>query len=180
MRRLTYAVAAVLALAPLAAIAPASAAVAHPAAAQVVCDGHEEASVANTPNSPGVYSWWYVGPNAVNDKDSASTEFCVLPEGKVNNNYAFAFRQTGTSLCVNYNSGNANVVMQTCNSSSASQKWQISHPGTQTGVMTNVYQPDGTTYLQGNGKDSPLFFTASDGQGDQSWTIFCDAGPCAL
>jgi nitrous oxide reductase len=84
MRRLLYTVAAVVALAPLAAITPASAAVTHPAAAATVCSGHEEALISNQP-SPGASntSYWYVSPTSgnINDAHASMSDFCVVPEG---------------------------------------------------------------------------------------------------
>jgi hypothetical protein len=180
MRRLLYTVAAVVALAPLAAIMPASAAVQRPAAAATVCDGHEEAQIYNQPSpGPANTSYWFVSPhNVVNDAHASITDWCVLPEGKVNNNYAFVLRQEGTSNCAFV--ADSNVQVTGCgNLSTYTEEFQISHPSPQTGEMWAADSADGL-YVQGNGGDTPLELNGLSGLPNQTWTINCIANACTL
>jgi putative hemolysin len=182
MRRLLYtvaAVAAVLALAPLAAITPASAAVQHPAAA-TVCDGNEEATIENHPSAGASNdSYWYSSPSGgVHDAHASITDWCVLPEGKVNNNYAFVLRQEGTSNCAF--AADSTVEMTGCGSlATYTEEFQITHPSPQTGQMWAASAEDGF-YVQGNGGDTPLELEGSSGLPNQIWTINCIANACTL
>ena len=183
MRRLLYAVAAVVALAPLAAIVPASAAVQHPAAPQTACDGHEVATIEDHPSAGATNdSYWFVGPNAVNDAHANQTDWCVLPDGKVSNNNVFSFRQEGTSNCAAAGgAGGTQVVIVGCDPSLLGQEWQITHPGPQTGQIWSLAPARAGQFVTGEGGDTPLFFAANDGPlGDQVWTINCIANACSL
>jgi hypothetical protein len=177
-----YALAAVVALAPLAANAPASAAVQRPAAPRTVCSGHEEAKIHNQP-SPGASntSYWYVSPTSgnINDAHASMSDFCVVPEGKINNNYAFEFRQEGTSNCATP-TAEGFVTLIGCGSTPISTiEWQITHPGPQTGEITSVSESGNA--VSGAGGDHPLIMiTAGEYPPQQTWTIDCIANACSL
>jgi putative hemolysin len=185
VRRFVYALAAVVALAPLAAIAPASAAVQRPAAPRTVCSGHEEALIHNQP-SPGASntSYWYVSPTSgnINDAHASMSEFCVVPEGKISNNYAFEFRQEGTSNCATPGPG-PTVTLTGCSAPISTIEWQITHPGPQTGEIANVYATEegADIAVAGVGGDKPLteLIDGSD-PAEQDWTIDCIANSCSL
>lgn len=188
MRKVLYVLLAVLVTAPIASLASAasaSAAIQRPAAANTVCDGHEEAWVFDETGSGGLGNaqFWYVSPhNVVNGAHSSMTPFCVLPEGKYSNNYVFAFRQEGTSNCATFDSNDGLVYMEGCNPSSiTSQEWQITHPGSQYGAMWTLYQAERgqSDVLEGDGGDTPVYFAPSNGSGNQSWTIYCISAPAS-
>jgi hypothetical protein len=184
VRRFVHVLAAVVALAPLTAIAPASAAVQRPAAPQTtVCSGHEEAQISNQP-SPGAgnTSYWYVSPTSgnINDAHASMSDFCVLPEGKVNNNYAFEFRQEGTSNCVTP-TAEGFVTLTGCGSTPSTIEWQITHPGPQTGEITSLDASENGFSVSGAGGDTPLIMiTAGEYPPQQTWTIDCIANACSL
>lgn len=184
MRRLIYTVAAVVALAPLAAITSASAAVQRLAAPETVCSGNEEALISNQPSSGASNtSYWYVSPTSgnINDAHASMSDFCVLPEGKVNNNYAFEFRQQGTSNCVTPGAEGF-VTLTGCGSTPISNlEWQITHPGPQTGEITSLDASDSGLSVSGAGGDHPLvLITAGEYPPQQTWTIDCIANACSL
>jgi hypothetical protein len=121
MKKFLYAVAAVLALAPLAAIAPASAAAGHPAVAEATCTGGwQEVYVGNYNWNTGDFvGYWYVSSGDIFD-GSSHTLFCeVILSGTRDT----AFRQQGTSDCVAYVPSSGLTEMKGCDYSSANQEW---------------------------------------------------------
>jgi hypothetical protein len=173
MKKFVFAVAAVLALAPLAAMAPASAAVARPAsaAADPTCTGdHPQVIIGNAVGQ------WYTPSGTVNDAASNQTIFCVLAEGTYENNDVFELRQEGTSGCATYDANDNNEVMiENCDSTEASQLWQISHPAQDDGSMWTEYNLKlGTGVVSGSGGDKPIVFNGtSDG-----WVICPNLSTC--
>jgi hypothetical protein len=168
LRRFAYAVAAVLALAPLAVITPASAAVQRPATTQnfTVCDNHPEVDVENP-----YIGWWNANHTEVLDSSGIYiTPFCKLPEGTANGYSWYAFRKYGTSDCATYDASNNTVQMEGCDpSSNEQQKW---------GLSAGAWMFTQTTYLQhgikfnlaGNGGDTPLYMGDNL---DQAWSWPC-------
>jgi len=121
MGRLFYAVAAVVALAPLVATGPASAAVSHPAAAQVeTCTGGWPVVIvaglaSKTDNFVG---YWFEGGNSEIYSEGSADEYCLVT---LSNSYAF--RAKGTSDCVVYTPSTGVVSVKGCDYSSANQEW---------------------------------------------------------
>jgi putative hemolysin len=183
MRRLIYTVAAVVALAPVAAITPASAAVTHPAAAATVCDGHEEATIENHPSSGASNdSYWYLGGSGyINDAHANKTPYCVLPEGKVNNNYAFLLRQEGTSNCAGADTTvNALLMYSSCSSSNSDEMFQITTPSSQSGEMFVTASQWSGWMVMGIGGDTPLSWNNFPYAPYTIWKINCIANTCTL
>jgi hypothetical protein len=170
VRKFVYAVAALLAaLAPLAAIGPASAAVRHPAAAQVPCQGNPEVLVNN--GNPSLIGYWNVPSSGSNtgvvlDSYSHMTEFCMLQEGTSDGQGWAAFRQYGTSNCATWSSSSNQVNMQACDPSDRpAQNWTFTgvlpYEGLANSYTEELYG-DFVDSLDGLGGDTPVFMSPAN------------------
>jgi hypothetical protein len=124
MRRLFYAVAAVVALASLAAIGPASAAASHHAAAQVeTCTGGWPVVIVegfHTSDNPTPVGYWFESGNGeIYSQPSGPDDYCL-----VSLSTGYAFRAKGTSDCVVYTPSTGVVSVKGCDYSSANQQWR--------------------------------------------------------
>jgi hypothetical protein len=124
LRRLVYALAAVVALAPLAAIGPASAAVSHPAAAQVeTCTGGWPVVIVEgfsaSGENPAFVGYWFDGANnEIYSETASGDDYCLLTLSA-----SYAFRAKGTSDCVVYTPSTGVVSLKACDYGSANQQW---------------------------------------------------------
>jgi hypothetical protein len=168
MRRLLYAVAAVVALAPLAAIGPASAAVQHRAAAQAeTCTGGWPVIIGEEFNSatpPDPIGYLFEGAGDVMYSETASpSDFCLVTLTS-----AYAFRVKGTSDCMVYTPSTGVVSAKACDYGSANQQWR--------GIAFN--ELDGWSVASATSKcldgstDSPVYMTTCNATGNQFWDAF--------
>jgi len=165
MRRLLYGVAAVLALAPVAAIAPASAAVQSPAITRC-SNGNAPVVTVGNENAHGVFigNWNVPSTGVVLDSFKHSTEFCWVT---IDPNGIYAFREYGTNDCVAYQPSSGLVLMRGCDYSSANQDW---HQGANGGFMSAG--SDLAQCLEGDGGDTDLYMnTCGAAPDNQFWFI---------
>jgi hypothetical protein len=164
MKKFVYAVAAVLALAPLAAIGPASAAVQGPAAAQATCTGGWPVVTNSNYNDVGsLIGYWHISSSGIVTDSYGLTpaEFCMVT---VWNGSAVAFREQGTSNCAAFIPAQNYVLMKGCDYSSANQQWEVDQGNIWYTVSSNAYET-----LQGLGGNTDLLMN-SLGLNGEDWS----------
>jgi hypothetical protein len=202
MKKLMYAVAGVLALAPLAAIAPASAVVAHPASAataaahQALAAAHAARPLNLDPNKcwkitdadSGNYG--SLGVNSADDvvsEHSTWLDFCpltlgngyqmLLPAGSTATE-AMAYCADCTDHVVLYylNSaiGSPNCDLPSSEASAAKYcEWNPTDNSSGNWTFQNAYNSD---YLTSVGSGKAVTLAAYGASGDQHWTVTCQSG----
>jgi hypothetical protein len=171
MRRALLGVVAVVARAPLAAVAPASAAVQHPAVALDSCNGNwvyvqNYVSNSNFATSNYVGSWHVDSSSSVEasgstgeveDSYSRLTEFCATTYQTGWN----VFRQQGTSDCATWDLNGPphnTVQMEPCSPTDvAAQNWAWDDdPNTEPYTLTTIVN-QGASILGGTGGDTAVY-----------------------
>jgi hypothetical protein len=167
LRRFLYGVAAVLAIAPLVAVAVSAAAPS--ASAGTVCDGNYEIYMQNTVTD-GVKSQWYSPSGTVNDSHANTTYFCqIAVTGGVE------LRQQGTSGCATFDATDNTVQIENCDPSSiTSQVWDW-NSGHYWFTQYQVDHSEDNSFLEGDGGDTPVYFAPEANEGQQHWENWCVA-----
>ena len=162
MRRLFYVVAAVLAVAPLAALAPASAAVQHPAAADATCTGGWPQGVVwnISQNTAALAGYWKSNSGYIQDSSTGDT-FCQVTDS----NGDYSFRAKGTSDCVVYTPSTGYVTEKGCDYSSANQDWIVGENSTLSA------QSDKSKCLDGFANSDVYMNGCGDAPDNQEWFI---------
>jgi hypothetical protein len=170
MRKFVYAIAGVLALGPLAVIAPAGAAVAHPAAPQILCDGYPEVTIANQNSTGGYVGTMHLASGVITDSYSKTpVDFCLV---QIVQYHEFAFREYGTPDCATYQASTNIVLMENCDyATNTSQQWDDT-----TGQDAGFVYPesDNAQVLDGSGGDTDVFMNTPLASPDnQYWAFSC-------
>lgn len=167
MRRLLYALAAVLAAAPLAAIAPASATVLHSAAAPAKCaGGWPVVTIRNTNVDSGKYvGSWHLRSGVIEDsRRRTAAKFCQVT---VRSGREYTFRERGTRDCAEFHRTGYIVEMKSCARGNTNQEWFFPHNGA--GMYPNS---DRKQCLDGRGGDEDIFMNGcGKAPNNQDWTI---------
>lgn len=167
MRRLVYAVAVVLIAAPLAAIAPASAAVQHSAAASAKCSGGSPVvTISNRSVRTGKFvGHWHLRSGVIGDSRSrAATKFC---EVTVRSGREYTFRVRDTGDCAQFQRTHFIVKVKRCVRGNTNQEWFLRHNG------AKMYpNSDRKQCLDASGHDDYIFMTGCGSAPDnQDWTV---------